>query len=38
MKALVITMLTVGLAILLARIIDNDRTLHVIRIIIGDAE
>jgi hypothetical protein len=38
MKAFLITMLTVGAAISLARAIDNDGTLHFIHLVVGDAE
>jgi hypothetical protein len=38
MKILLVAMLTAGAVIALARAIDNNRTLHVLHLVVGDAE
>lgn len=38
MKLLLVTVLTVGSAISIARAIDNDSTLHFLHLVVGDAE
>jgi hypothetical protein len=38
MKVFLLTLFAVGAALALARAIDNDGTLHFIRLAVGDAE